>query len=160
MPGKTVSESAVSTSHIMYPQDTNPAGNVQGGVIVRLLDITAGVVATRHTRGNVVTASIDRVDFHSPVFPGDMVTFKASLNQVGKTSMEVGVRVETETVLTGYKRHTASAYVTMVSLDKNGKPAEVPPLILETEEDKRRNRDAQARRELRLLERQKKKYVQ
>ena len=157
MQGKTVSETAVTTSHIMYPQDTNPAGNVQGGVIVKLLDITAGVVAIRHTQSNVVTASIDRVDFHSPVCPGDMVTFIASLNYVGRTSMEVGVRVETETVMTGYKRHTASAYVTMVALDKDGKPVEVPPLILETDEDRHRNRDAQARRAIRLLERQKKK---
>jgi acyl-CoA hydrolase len=155
MQGKTVSETAVTTSHIMYPQDTNPAGNVQGGVIVRLLDITAGVVAIRHTQSNVVTASIDRVDFHSPVFPGDLVTFKASLNYVGKTSMEVGVRVETETVMTGYTRHTATAYVTMVALDKAGKPLEVPPLILQTDEDRRRNHDAQARRAIRLQEREK-----
>lgn len=153
MQGKTVKESQVIMSQIMYPQDTNTAGNVQGGVILRLADITAGAVAIKHARTNVVTASIDRVDFYSPVYPGDMVTFKGSLNYVGRTSMEVGVRVETETVLTGYTRHTASAYITMVALDKNGKPTEVPPLILETEEEIRRNNEAKLRREIRLKER-------
>lgn len=153
MQGKTVKESQVVMSQIMYPQDTNPAGNVQGGVIIRLADITAGAVAIKHARTNVVTASIDRVDFYSPVYPGDMVTFKASLNYVGRTSMEVGVRVETETVLTGYTRHTASAYITMVALDKSGKPTEVPPLILETEDEIRRNNEAKLRREIRLKER-------
>lgn len=157
MEGKTVSETSVIMTQIMYPQDTNPAGNVQGGVILKLMDIAAGATAVRHTRTNVVTASIDRVDFHSPAFPGDMATFKASLNYVGTSSMEVGVRVETESLFTGFKRHTASAYITLVALDKDRKPVAVPPLILETEEDKRRHREAQKRREIRLSEQQKRK---
>jgi acyl-CoA hydrolase len=111
----------------------------------------------RHARANAVTASIDRLDFHYPVFSGDLVTLKASLNYVGRTSMEIGVRVETENLLTGEVRHTASAYLTYVALDKSGRPTPLPPLILETEEEKRRNREAQQRRELRLKERNREK---
>lgn len=155
MKGKTVKESATITTQIMTPQDVNLAGNVHGGVIMRLIDVVGGAVATRHARGNCVTASIDRLDFHSPVYPGDMVTFKASLNLVGKTSMEVGVKVITENLITGEVHHTASAYCTYVALDKDRRPREVSPLILETEEEKRRNREAILRRKVRLQERTK-----
>ena len=150
MKGKTVKESHVIMAQIMTPQDVNPSGNVHGGVIMKLIDTAAGVVAHRHTRGNAVTASIDRLDFHYPVYVGDLVTLKASLNYVGTTSMEIGVRVEAENILTGEVRHTASAYLTYVSLDVNGKPTTVPPLVLESEEEMRRNREAQARREVRI----------
>jgi len=153
MEGKRASESSVTMAQLMTPQDVNKAGNVHGGVIMKLIDTTAGVVASRHTRTNVVTASIDRSDFHHPVYVGDLVTFKASLNLVGKTSMEIGVRVESENLMTGDVRHTASAYLTYVALDKDGKPVAVPPLILETDEEVRRNREAQERREFRLRER-------
>ena len=156
MEGKTVKESAVITAQMMTPQDVNMAGNVHGGVIMKLIDAAAGAVAVRHARGNAVTASIDRLDFISPVYPGDMVTCKASLNYVGRTSMEVGVRVETENLRTGEVRHTGSAYLTFVALDRAGRPIMLPPLILETEEEKRRNQEAQARRETRLRTRQKK----
>jgi uncharacterized protein (TIGR00369 family) len=155
MQGKTAKESQLTVSQMMTPQDINPAGNVHGGVIMKLIDTAGGLVANRHTRSNTVTASIDRLDFHHPVFVGDLVTFKASLNYAGTTSMEVGVRVEAENVFSGEVRHTASAYLTFVSLDENGKPKQVPPLILETEEEKRRNTDALARREVRLRERKK-----
>jgi acyl-CoA hydrolase len=140
----------------MSPEDANPAGNVQGGVIMKLVDEAGGIVAKRHSRMNVVTASVDRIDFLHPVYIGDVLTIKASLNLVGRTSMEVGARVEAENPLTGEIRHTASAFLTYVALDDNGRPAEVPPLILETEEEKRRNKEAQARREVRLRERVKK----
>jgi uncharacterized protein (TIGR00369 family) len=153
MEGKTVKNSAVILSQLMGPQDTNNAGNVHGGVIMRIIDSTAGVVATRHARSTCVTASIDRLDFLYPVYAGDLVTFKASLNFVGKKSMEIGVRVETENLITGEIRHTSSAYLTYVSLDKSGRPRELPPLILENDDDKRRNEEAQARREVRLKER-------
>lgn len=139
----------------MTPQDVNKAGNVHGGVIMRLVDVAAGVVATRHARSNVVTASIDRLDFLHPVYVGDVVTIKASLNMAGNTSMEIGVRVETEDPLSGEIRHVASAYLTFVALDKQGKPKQIPPLIPETDEEKRRNNEAMARREARLRERQK-----
>jgi len=157
MQGKTVKESAVIMTYVMGPQEVNIAGNVHGGVIMKLIDTAAGVVAMRHARANAVTASIDRLDFHYPVFSGDLVTLKASLNYVGRTSMEIGVRVETENLLTGEVRHTASAYLTYVALDKSGRPTPLPPLILETEEEKRRNREAQQRRELRLKERNREK---
>lgn len=153
MESKTVKESAVTMSQLMGPPDTNPAGNVHGGVIMKLIDSAAGVVAVRHARVNAVTASIDRMDFHHPAFSGDLVTLKASLNMVGKSSMEIGVRVETENLFTGEVRRTASAYLTYVALDKAGRPTTVPPLILETEEEKRRNREAIARRECRLIDR-------
>ena len=152
MTGKTIKESSIVMSQIMSPQDVNIAGNVHGGVVMRLIDTVAGVVATRHTRANAVTASIDRLDFHHPIFVGDLVTLKASLNFVGTTSMEIGVRVEAENIITGKVRHTVSAYLTFVSLDKDNRPISAPPLILESEEERRRNQEAQARREVRLRE--------
>ncbi|MDA8100812.1 MAG: acyl-CoA thioesterase [Nitrospiraceae bacterium] len=155
MDGKPVKESSVVMAQMMIPQDANPAGNVHGGVVVKVIDEAAGVVAARHARSNVVTASIDRMDFHTPVFVGDLLFVKASLNMVGRTSMEIGVRVEAENLITGGVRHAASAYLTFVSIDATGKPAPVPPLILETGEEKRRNREAKARRDMRLAERAK-----
>ncbi len=150
MEGKRVSESSVIMVQPMTPQDANPSGNVQGGVIMRLIDLAGGIVAQRHARTNVVTASVDRIDFLHPVYVGDVLFLKASLNLVGRTSMEVGVRVESENPITGEIRYTASAFLTYVALDKSRKPMEVAPLILETDEEKRRNKDAQARREVRL----------
>lgn len=153
MEDKKVKDSSVIIAQVMIPQDANPAGNVHGGVIMKLIDTAAAVVASRHARSNTVTASIDRLDFHHPVFVGDLLFFKAGLNMVGRTSMEVGVRVESENFITGEVRHTASAYLTFVALDKDGRPLSVPRLILETEEEMRRNREAKTRREMRLTER-------
>ena len=150
MQGKKVSETTVVMVQPMSPQDANAAGNVHGGVIMKLIDMAGGIVAQRHTRTNVVTASVDRIDFLHPVYIGDVLSLRTSINLVGRTSMEVGVRVESENTLTGEVRHTASAFLTYVALDKTGKPVEVPPLILETSEDKRRNREAKARREARI----------
>jgi uncharacterized protein (TIGR00369 family) len=150
MNGKTVRETSVTMAQVMLPQDANPAGNVHGGVIMKLIDTAAAVVAGRHARANTVTASIDRLDFHCPVFVGDLLFLKASMNQVGKTSMELGVRVEAENLVTGVVRHTASAYLTFVALDGSGKPRPVPPLIVETAEEQRRNEDALLRRQMRL----------
>ncbi|HUJ18374.1 MAG TPA: acyl-CoA thioesterase [Nitrospirota bacterium] len=152
MEGKRVQDSTVTMAQMMIPQDANPTGNVHGGVVVKILDEAAGVVAARHARANVVTASIDRMDFHHPIFVGDLLFFKASLNLVGRTSMEIGVRVEAENLLTGEVRHAASAYLTYVALDERGRPKEVPHLILDSEEDRRRNREASKRREVRLAE--------
>ena len=149
---KTVANSRVTMSHMMQPQDANPAGIVHGGVVMKHIDDAAGVVALRHTRCNVVTASIDRLDFHNPAFIGNLLSLKASLNLVGTTSMEVGVRVETEDLRTGEIRHTASAYLTFVALDENFRPRSVSPLVLETDEDRRRNRQARDRRRVRLTE--------
>ena len=160
MEGKKVKDSSVVMAQLMTPQDVNLAGNVHGGVIMKLIDTAAGAVAARHTRTNSVTASVDRLDFHNPVFVGDLVTLKASLNLVGKTSMEVGVYVQSENLITSQIRHTASAYITLVALDKDGRPLAVPPLILKTEEEMRRNREAQARREIRLSVKKNKKRAQ
>ena len=122
MNDKTVKETRIIMSQVMLPQDTNPAGNVHGGSVMKFIDNVAASVAIRHTRGNAVTASVDRLDFHNPVFLGNLLTLKASLNLVGRTSMEVGVRVEAENPYTGEVTHTASAYLTLVALDDNGKP--------------------------------------
>ena len=160
MEGKRVRESSAVMAQQMNPQDTNPAGNVHGGVIMKLIDTAAGAVAVRHARSNAVTASIDRLDFHNPIFIGDFVTIRASLNLVGRTSMEVGVRVESENLITGERRHTASAYLTFVALDKDGRPTPLPQLILETDDEMRRNREAKARRETCLAEKTKEKACQ
>ena len=152
MKGKKVSESTVLMAQLMTPEDANPAGNVHGGVIMKLIDNAGGSVAARHARSNVVTASIDRLHFHNPVYIGNLITLKAGINMVGKTSMEVGVRVEAENLLTGEVRHTASAYLTYVALDPGSKPMKVPPLIIENDDQARRCKEAQARRVLRQEE--------
>ena len=157
MEGKTVKETSTIMVEPMTPQDANVAGNVFGGAIMKLIDAVAGIVARRHARGNVVTALIDRLDFHHPVFIEDVLTLKASLNLVGRTSMEIGVRVEAENILTGEARHTASAYLTFVSLDEGGRPTLVPSLVLKLANEMRRNREAQARREVRIREKRSEK---
>jgi uncharacterized protein (TIGR00369 family) len=154
MQGKTVKESQITMAVQMNPEDANPAGNVHGGVIMKYIDTAAGAVAIRHARKICVTASIDRLDFHHPVYIGDLVTLRASITMVGRTSMEVGVRVEAENLLTGKVRHTASAYLSFVAFDEKGVPTEVPPLILETDEENRRNCEAQIRRQDRLAQKQ------
>ena len=144
----------------MNPSDANPAGNVHGGVIMKLIDTVGGAVAARHARANTVTASVDRLDFHYPLFIGDLVTLRASLNFVGSTSMEVGIRVESENLMTGERHHIASAYLTFVALDRNNRPTPLPPLILETDDEIRRNYEAKTRRERRLAEKTKEKQCQ
>jgi len=135
-------------------EDTNHAGFVHGGVVMKLCDEAAGLAAIRHSRCRVVTVGVDRMTFNEPVNQGDLVTFRASVNAVWRTSMEVGVRVEAERPGTGAVRHTSTAYVTMVALDDHGKPTEVPPLRTEDEAEQRRERDAQTRRRNRLSERE------
>src|SRR2546425_5170463 len=124
-------------------EDANLAGFVHGGVIMKLVDSAAGLAAIRHSRGPVVTAAIDEMSFIEPVQLGALVTVKASINFVGTTSMEVGVRVETEDVLTGNCAHTSSAYLVFVALDEaSGRPRPAPPLVAETPVEKRRMREA------------------
>lgn len=153
MNAKRARESMVTSSILMVPQDANPAGNVHGGVIMKYIDETAGVVAFRHSRSNAVTASIDRITFHHPVFIGNLLTLKACVNMTGRTSMEIGVRVESENLLSGEILHTASAYLTFVALDSSGRPTEIPQLIVETDAEIRRHRQSQDRRAVRLAER-------
>jgi uncharacterized protein (TIGR00369 family) len=157
MEGKKISETRVIMGQVMNPESSNPAGNVHGGDIMKLIDTAGGVAATRHARAHVVTASIDRIDFHYPVYVGDLLVLKASANFVGKTSMEVGVRVEAENTITGKVRHTGSAYLTYVALDDNKRPIQLPPLILETDEDRHRNGEAAQRRQMRLSVKKKEK---
>ncbi len=153
MQGKPVSYSRFVMTQSTLPQDANPAGNVHGGVIMRHIDNAAAVVAARHARCNVVTASVDRLDFLAPVFVGELVHLRASLNLVGSSSMEVGVRVESENLLTGEIRRTVSAYLTFVALDADGRPVSVPPMIPETDEDRRRMAEAAVRKKFRMAER-------
>ena len=133
--------------------DANTAGNVHGGTIMRLCDEVAGIAAIRHSGSRVVTAAVDRMTFIHPVFVGELLTLRAMVNAAWRTSMEVGVRVEKENVFTKQVEHTSTAYLTMVALDPDGRPAEVPPVEPETEDEHRRAREAQLRRDNRLAER-------
>jgi acyl-CoA hydrolase len=135
-------------------EDTNTAGFVHGGVVMKLCDEAAGLAAIRHSKSRVVTAGVDRMTFNEAVHLGDLVTFRASVNATWRTSMEVGVRVEAERPGTGQIRHTSSAYITMVAVDADGRPVEVPPLQTEDEIEARRLREAQTRRSNRLAERE------
>jgi acyl-CoA hydrolase len=146
-------ESRHETSELMMPHDANVLGHVFGGVILSMMDKAAAVAAFRHARAACVTVSIDRVDFREPIHVGDLVVMQASVNYVGRTSMEVGVRVEAEELTTGRRRHTNSCYLTFVAIDRNGRPLEVPPLTPETADERRRHEAAAARRRRRLEER-------
>lgn len=152
-PAKTVQQSKVTMSQLVLPTDANPWGNAHGGTIMKLVDNAAGVAAMRHCRRRVATARLDEMNFLSPVYVGDVVTVKASVNDVGRTSMEVGVRVEAENLLTGETRHVSSAYLVAVALGSDGRPCQVPPLVAETDEEKRRMAAAKVRREARLRDR-------
>jgi len=149
---RAVSESRSVVARVMMPQDANVAGNVFGGTILKMVDEIAYVAATMHARANVVTASVDRMSFLSPVHVGDLLTLKANVNAVWHTSMEVGVRIEAMDPRTGHVRHTGSSYLTVVALGPEGSPCEVPRLVLEGPDDTRRNREALARRARRLEE--------
>jgi acyl-CoA hydrolase len=150
---RPVRESQHETSELMMPQHANNLGHVFGGVILSMMDRTSAVAAIRHARSSCVTVSVDRVDFREPIHLGDLVVMKASVNFVGRTSMEVGVRVEAENLVTGVRRHTNSCYLTFVAIDAAGRPIPVPPLLPETLEERRRHAAAQQRRRRRLEER-------
>lgn len=147
---KPVSESQITMTEMVLPSDTNALGTIFGGKIVSLVDIAAAMAAGKHARSVVVTASIDALHFVAPVKLGEYVHIKASVNYAGRTSMEVGVRVDKENPLTGEMKHTATAYLTFVALDSDGKPKPVPPLLVTTPEEKRRFQEAQKRREARM----------
>jgi acyl-CoA hydrolase len=135
-------------------EDANVGGNVHGGTIMRLCDEVAGIAAIRHSGTRSVTVAMDRMTFLHPVFVGQLVTVRATVNAAWRTSMEVGVRVESENVRTGELQHTSTAYLTMVALDDEGRPSEVPPLEAKTPDEKRRMAEAQLRRDNRLAERE------
>ena len=150
---KPASESETVLVQAMELTDANLSGNVHGGVIMKLCDAAAGISAVKHCGSRVVTAAMDEMSFIEPVFLGEILTLRAQVNDVGRTSMEVGVRVETENLLTGVRRHTNSCYLTFVAVDRNGKPVPVPRLKPETADEIRRYDAAKQRRERRLQER-------
>jgi acyl-CoA hydrolase len=143
-------DSEVTLAVLMLPADANPMGNIHGGVIMKHVDEAGGLAAVRHCRMRTVTAHIDGMSFLAPVFVGDLVTFRASVNDVGTTSLEVGVRVDAETLMTGEVRHISTAYIVYVALDEAGRPTPVPQLLVETEDERRRQAAARVRREFRL----------
>ena len=150
---KSPRESAAQMTVMMLPSDANPKGNVFGGVILKHVDLIAGLVAKRHAgHANTVTASIDRVTFLKPVFIGNALLMSARLNYVRRSSMEVEVLIESEDLDDGTRVRTGTAFVTMVALDKYGKPTEVPELILETDEDKKKFSEGESRMLARLKE--------
>jgi acyl-CoA hydrolase len=153
MEPKPASESNAVLVEWMGIGDANSAGFVHGGVVMKLCDEVAGIAAIRHCRGRVVTAAMDRMTFILPVNVGELVTCTASVNAAWRTSMEVGVRVEAERPLTGERRHTSTAYLTMVAVDEQGTPTPVPPLTAESDAERRRQREAELRRRNRLAER-------
>lgn len=148
--GKTVRASVSEYSELALPNDANGLGNVLGGKVMHLVDLAGAMAAMRHCRAPVVTASVDSLHFLHPVRIGQLIVLRSSVNRVFRSSMEVGVQVETENLMTGEKLHTCSAYLTFVAIDRSGSAVAVPPVIPETEEEKRRYRQAGERREYRL----------
>lgn len=140
---------------VVLPQDANVLGNILGGRVMHLVDIAAAIAAHRHSQSYVVTASVDYVDFRNPIRVGELIILRANVNRVFRTSMEVGVKVFSENVLTGDRKHTTTAYVTFVAIDEAGRPKPVPPLILKTAVERRRYREALIRRRIRLAYRYK-----
>lgn len=157
MQGKPVRESASEYLEFALPNDANGLGNVLGGKVMHLVDLAGAMAAMRHTRCTVVTASVDHMSFLHPVHIGQLIILRASVNRVFHTSMEVGVKVLMEDLRTGVHRHTSSAYLTFVALDAEGNRVPIPPVIPETEEEKRRYEEAGKRREYRLSLRQRPK---
>jgi acyl-CoA hydrolase len=157
--GKPVRASVSEYSEIALPNDANGLGNVLGGKVMHLVDLAAAMAALRHARCPVVTASVDSLHFLHPVKIGQLILLRSSVNRAFRTSMEIGVKVETEELLTGRKLHTCSAYLTFVAVDREGKAVPVAPVIPESEEEKRRYREAGERREYRLAMRNRLKGV-
>ncbi len=153
MQGRHPRESEAMIAELMMPQHANIMGNVFGGVLLAMVDRVAAVAAIRHARRPCVTVSVDKVDFREPIRVGELVTAMARVNFTGHTSMEVGVKVIAEEVLTGERRHTNSCYLTYVALDDQGEPMEVPPIVPETPDEKRRYDRASKRRAERVMHR-------
>ncbi len=151
--GKGAHKSKMEMTVMMLPSDANPKGNVFGGVIMKHVDLAAGLVAKRHARNtNCVTASIDRMTFLKPVYIGHALILSARLNYVRRSSMEIEVAIQSENLDDGTRVRTGTAFVTMVALDQNGRPTEAPQLVLKTADDRRRFREGEARMQSRLKE--------
>jgi acyl-CoA hydrolase len=148
--GRSINHSRHETSELMMPHHANNLGHVFGGVVLAMMDKTAAVAAIRHSRTTCVTVSVDSVEFREPIHLGELVIMKAQVNFVGRTSMEVGVRVEAENLLSGVRRHTNSCYLTFVAVDEAGRPVPVPQVVPENDEDRDRFEAARGRRQKRL----------
>jgi acyl-CoA hydrolase len=153
LPAKPPAASRAETTHLVLPGLTNVHGTIFGGYVMQWIDEIAAVAAVRHAGGPVVTAAVDALHFLAPIQLGALVAMKAQVNAVARTSMEVGVRVEVETVATGERRRTTKAYLTFVAIDEQGRPRAVAPLVVATDEERRRQSDAEARRAARLAAR-------
>jgi acyl-CoA hydrolase len=154
---RSVSESQSEMTELVLPNDTNPLSHLLGGRLMHFIDLVAAMAAYRHARAHVVTASMEHIDFIAPVHVGDLVILKASVNRAFKTSMEVGVKAWVENAIAGSHQHIASAYLTFVAIDANGRRVAVPALIIEGAEEKRRFDDAGRRRERREQEKERKR---
>lgn len=155
-PGKPVRASQAEYVEVVLPTHANPLGNVLGGHVMHLIDITAAIAAHRHSNSYAATVAVDYLDFRHPIKVGQLIVLKSSVNRVFHTSMEVGVKVFSEDILTGERQHTSSAYVTFVALDEMGNPKPAPRLLCETPTERRRYQDAETRRRWRLSQRYKK----
>jgi len=155
MAGKPVSAARSEIVEAVLPNDANLLGSMLGGRVMHLIDLAAALAAQRHSNSHVVTASVDYLDFRFPIRVGEWIVLKSSVNRVFRTSMEVGVKIFSENVLTGERKHTSSAYITMVAIDEYRQPKAVPPLILETDDDRRRFEEAAERRRHRMRMRHK-----
>jgi acyl-CoA hydrolase len=156
LPGRPVSASRTEMMELVLPQDANLLGSILGGRVMHMIDIAGAIAAHRHCHRQVVTASVDHLDFLNPVRVGDLIILEAQVNRAFHTSVEVGVDVFSEDSVAGERKHTTSAFLTFVALDEIGKPVPVPPLIVKTSEERRRYREAGQRRNLRLRARTKK----
>jgi len=154
-PEKTPEESQAEVILRMFPSDANPAGNVFGGEILKHIDMVAGIVAQRHSQSNAVTVSMDSVNFIKPVYVGNVLKLNARINYVHNSSMEIEVKAEAEDIVTGIRTITGTAFVTFVALDKNGRPVEVPKLLLKTDEDRIKFEEGKIRMQERLKNRKK-----
>lgn len=152
-PGKRVSESRAEMTEVVLPNDANPLGFLLGGRVMHLMDIAAAIAGHRHSNSYLVTVSVDYVDFRNPIRVGDLIILRSSVNRVFNTSMEIGVKVFSENFITGERKHTSSAYLTFVAIDELRNPKSILPVIPETKADRRRFREAAARRRIRLAHR-------
>jgi len=150
LPPKPVSDSLTEITQVVLPNDANPMGFMLGGAVMHLIDIAGAIAALRHARTPMVTAAVDAMKFKSPVHVGDLVTLRSQVNAAWNTSMEVGVRVEAENVVTGEIAHTCTAYLTMVALGEEGRPVPLPVVEPESPDEIRRHRSAQRRRAIRI----------
>ncbi len=157
LPARPVAASQAEMTEVVLPNDANPLGNILGGKVMHLVDVCGAIAAHRHASSYVVTASIDHMDFLHPIRVGELIVLKSSVNRVFHTSMEVGVKVFSENVLTGERQHTSSAYLTFVALDAAGRRREIPPVAPETADQRRRFEQAGRRREYRMAERQRRR---